>query len=99
MKFSSLERHKVLSLIFSLFYCCMRFRDEVLTRNKFLEEEARRKAEAVENGEIDFPAPQMQPTQQKQDAPMPTQPKPTAADISHEDDDIFYDSDLEQPEE
>jgi hypothetical protein len=41
----------------------------------------------------------MQSIQQKQEAPVTTQPKPTVADISHEDDDIFYDSDLEQPEE
>lgn len=85
-------------MIFSLLLLAYFCRDEVLTRNKFLEEEARKKAEAVENGEINFPPPMQQP-QQKQDAPITTQPKSTVADSSHEDDDIFYDSDLEQPEE
>lgn len=59
-------------------------RDEVLTKNKYLEEEAKRKAEAVENGEENLP---------QQDAPV------TSNEESQPDDDIFYDSDAEQQEE
>lgn len=59
-------------------------RDEVLTKNKYLEEEAKRKAESVENGEDKLT---------KQDAPI------TSNEESQPDDDIFYDSDAEQKEE
>jgi hypothetical protein len=59
-------------------------RDEVLTKNKYLEEEAKRKAESVENGEEKLP---------QQDEPV------ASNDESQADDDIFYDSDAEQQEE
>lgn len=58
-------------------------RDEVLTKNKYLEDEAKRKAEAVDNGEENLP----------QDAPV------SSNEQSQPDDDIFYDSDAEQQEE
>lgn len=64
-------------------------RDEVLTKNKFLEEEAKRKAEQVDNGE-EFSAPILQ-----QDAPS----APTSTEDSQQDDDGFYDSDANQDEE
>lgn len=88
------------------------FRDEVLTRNKFLEEEARRKAESVERGENNFPTPPQQQQQQQQpptiqqqqqqqplqDSTTEKESKPVSND-SHQDDDVFYDSDSEQYEE
>jgi CTP:phosphocholine cytidylyltransferase-like protein len=75
-------------------------RDEVLTRNKFLEEEARRKAEAVEKGEDFPPLSQQELPQQLQDSTTVKQLKiSTVPNDSHEEDDIFYDSDLEQAEE
>lgn len=87
------------------------FRDEVLTRNKFLEEEARRKAESVERGENNFPTPPQQQQQQPptiqqqqqqqqplQDSTTEKESKPVSND-SHQDDDVFYDSDSEQYEE
>jgi hypothetical protein len=69
-------------LIFANFFLFSR--DEVLTKNKYLEEEAKRKAEAVENGEENLP---------QQDAPVTSNEEPQP------DDDIFYDSDAEQQEE
>ena len=55
-----------------------------MTKNKYLEEEAKRKAEAVENGEDNLP---------QQAAPA------TTSNESQPDEDIFYDSDAEQQEE
>jgi hypothetical protein len=72
-----------------LFFSFSRFllsRDEVLTKNKYLEEEAKRKAEAVDNGEENLP---------QQDAPVTNNEESQ----SQPDDDIFYDSDTEQQEE
>jgi hypothetical protein len=56
----------------------------VLTKTKFFEEEAKRKAETVDNGEDNVP---------QQDAPIATN-----ANDSQEDD-VFYDSDADQHEE
>lgn len=52
-------------------------RDEVLTKNKFLEEEAKRKAEAVDNSD---------------------EVHPVSSEDSQQEDDIFYDSQVEERE-
>lgn len=62
-----------------------RNKDEVLTKNKYLEEEAKRKAEAVENGEDKF---------SQQDAP-----ETSNVEDSQQEDDIFYDSNADQQED
>lgn len=59
-------------------------RDEVLTKNIFLEQEAKREAEAVENGE-------KLPDEHKNTK--------STDEESQQDDDIFYDSKAEQQEE
>ena len=69
--------------MFHAFPCLLFCRDEILTKNKFLEEEAKRKAEMVDNGEDDV--------QQDQQAE-------TDLDDSRQEDDVFYDSDLQERE-
>lgn len=60
-------------------------RDEILTKNKFLEEEAKRKAEMVDNGE---------------DSSVQQDPQDDSGlDDSQQDDDVFYDSDGNEREE
>lgn len=59
-------------------------RDEVLTKNKFFEEEAKRKAESVEKGSEGFP---------QRDEPI------SKLDDGQPDDDIFYDYNAEQEDE
>lgn len=72
------------SIYFFLIFCYFQ-RDEILTKNKFLEDEAKRKAEAVENGEDQM---------QQQDAP-----EDSDSDDSQQEDDVFYDSDAAEQEE
>lgn len=77
-----------LVFIYFLYFWLVFFRtcrDEVLTKNKFLEEEAKRKAEAVENGE--------ESESLQQDAPT----NESNIDDSQEDD-ILYDSEADQRE-
>lgn len=61
-----------------LFRFCLSVRDEVLTKNKFLEEEAKRKAEAVDNSEEIHAS--------------------VSSEDSQQEDDIFYDAQVEERE-
>lgn len=71
---------------------CSAHRDEVLSKNKYLEDEARRKAESVERE---------QNLQRKTNAAAAAAAKTNAGETPEaQDDEIFYDSDAEkQPEE
>lgn len=74
------EFHYLIFVLFSFFA-----RDEILTKNKFLEEEAKRKAEMVDNGE---------------DSSVQQDPQDDSGlDDSQQDDDVFYDSDGNEREE
>ena len=64
--------------IFFSFVC----RDEILTKNKFLEEEAKRKADMVDSED------DMQQDEQTE----------AESDDSRQEDDVFYDSDLQERE-
>lgn len=86
LKWTKLIEIKIeFSINFCRIFLCVSQRDEILTKNKFLEDEAKRKAEAVENGEDQM---------QQQDAP-----EDADSDDSQQEDDVFYDSDAAEQEE